>query len=473
MIKMHSTNRLGTYFLLLVLAVIAAAGLYFRLWQLPLQLLADDEWHALNKLLRSDAWGIYTSFGHADHSIPVTLYYYFISQITPLTENIMRGPMLLAGLATPVAAVWLVRRCLSRPEQAILFALLALSPILIYFTRTARPYALSTVLAFAAVVVFYYWTREPRLRYAVAYVMMCSLSAWMQPVTLTLMLSPFLFFGGKSLYLWIKRGDRSLFWRLLVLGLTQLAALCALLGPPVYFNLKDITGKTGVDSPTLHSVLETFKLLAGSEYGLYTGAFLLFAAWGAFLLGRRKREFTLLLLFCSLLSLTAILCSGAAWIQHSLVTARYGLPVLLIMAVFAAVGLNHLLQFASRFKLHPGIGLALLCIAVFAAGPLTRTYQGAINQFTGHMAYQFDYDWDQNVYNTELDKRPRFHLFFSSWGNNLPSLCTWYWLPGLWSGTGTAGIWIRRYINSGLARALSMACVGVHSMASTTKATLR
>src|SRR5690606_15845721 len=97
---------------------------------------------------------IYTSFGYSDHSIPVTLYYYLVSKWVPLTENIMRFPMVVFGLVTPLVLPLLCRKLLNRQESAILFVLLALSPMLIYYARTARPYAISTVLVVVALLAF-------------------------------------------------------------------------------------------------------------------------------------------------------------------------------------------------------------------------------------------------------------------------------------------------------------------------------
>lgn len=431
-LRMNDTNH---WLLIGGVLLISAAGVYLRVWQWPIQLLADDEWHALRKLLGADARDISTSFGRADHSIPITLYYYAVSQITPLTENIMRWPMLLAGLATPFTAVWLVRHKLNRTEQVLYFTLLALSPILIYYSRTARPYAISTLLAFSALVLFYYWANKPKLRYAVGYVLTCSLCAWMQPVTLALTLSPFLFFGCKSLYCWARSSDQSLFLRLTALGVAQLIVLCALLGPPIYYSLGDLTGKVGTDSPTLHSIAETFKLLTGSEHGLFTCIFLLIAAWGGWQFGRKHGQFALYLTVCATISLAVILSSGATWIQHPLVTARYSLPLLLVIGLFTAAGLNNLWETIGRFAPPSSIALILLCACILASGPLAHTYIKPINQFTGHMAYQFDYNWTSNVYNHQLNNRPVspfYHSLASAPEKSLhlviaPWFLEWHW----------------------------------------------
>src|SRR5271169_5351525 len=82
-----------------VLALALVVGVWLRWYQLRTQVLLDDEWHAVHQVLHSDAFGIATSFGFADHSIPLTLYYRFLALHGGLTEWVMRLPMLLAGIA--------------------------------------------------------------------------------------------------------------------------------------------------------------------------------------------------------------------------------------------------------------------------------------------------------------------------------------------------------------------------------------
>ncbi|HEY3564436.1 MAG TPA: hypothetical protein VGL96_05500, partial [Casimicrobiaceae bacterium] len=55
-------------------------GLALRVWQVDTQILLEDEWHAIHKLLRSSALDIFTHLGHADYSIPLTLYYQWLER---------------------------------------------------------------------------------------------------------------------------------------------------------------------------------------------------------------------------------------------------------------------------------------------------------------------------------------------------------------------------------------------------------
>ncbi|HET8832182.1 MAG TPA: hypothetical protein VFN86_08915, partial [Casimicrobiaceae bacterium] len=69
--QLHQRQRTGASVSTVALAVLAAAsitaGVYLRATQLSTQILLDDEWHAIHKLLHSDVKGIVTSFGVADY----------------------------------------------------------------------------------------------------------------------------------------------------------------------------------------------------------------------------------------------------------------------------------------------------------------------------------------------------------------------------------------------------------------------
>ncbi|MGH8800534.1 MAG: hypothetical protein ACREX7_09840, partial [Casimicrobiaceae bacterium] len=80
------------------------AGVWLRYYQLGLQILVEDEWHAVHKILQSGFAGIFDSFGRSDYSIPLALYDRLLMQHGGLTEWTMRMPMFVAGAALLAAA---------------------------------------------------------------------------------------------------------------------------------------------------------------------------------------------------------------------------------------------------------------------------------------------------------------------------------------------------------------------------------
>src|SRR5438034_1180659 len=114
--------------------------------------------------------------------------------------------------------------------------LLAISPLLVYQSKTARPYALTSLLAFIAIVAFRrWWQRDgssPAL--AAAYAAATFFAAWLHPVTLPFTLLPFAYYGTRSLLAASERPSaRSSLIRLLGLGGVTAVMLAAALAPPL------------------------------------------------------------------------------------------------------------------------------------------------------------------------------------------------------------------------------------------------
>src|SRR6266567_2143853 len=87
---------------LVSLALAIGGGVWLRLDQLGSQLLLDDEWHAVYRVVHDTPAAVFLDFGHSDSSIPLTLLYLFESRVFGLSEVGMRWPLVAAGIATLV-----------------------------------------------------------------------------------------------------------------------------------------------------------------------------------------------------------------------------------------------------------------------------------------------------------------------------------------------------------------------------------
>lgn len=389
--------------------VALSAALYLRLWQLPQQLLADDEWHAVNKLLSAAGYrDIFTSFGLADHCIPLTLLYAWLANQGWLTEWSMRLPLLMAGMALVIVLPLLVRRWLQGSEYWLFTALLAVSPLLIYFSRTARPYALSTLLATIALFAFYRWWVERKWSWGVLYGVLAPLTVWLQLVTIPLVVAPFLFFGIHALISWRQNRHARDVLQLFVLGVSVLAGLLLLVGPPIFNDIQSLTAKSGVDFMSLATVGAVIKLYAGTSCAWLAAVWMLLMLVGGVVLYRRQPLLMMYLSFCAGIAIVFVALSGGAWLHHPLVPARYLLPVLPLALLCVALGAVACMQWLPG-KVQYGV-IFLFPLLLFLAGPVPGQYKG-INQFTGHMGYQFDYDWRANVYNQKWQHLPTSPFF--------------------------------------------------------------
>jgi len=398
--------RVIQYFLIVTFIMLAV---YLRSWQLGSQLIADDEWHALNKLLSAgNYWSIFNSFGFADHCIPLTLLYAWLGNHGWLSELTMRAPLLLAGTSLVIVLPLFLRSKLTSIEYVIYTGLLALSPLLIYFSRTARPYALSTLLACVALLAFYQGWVSRRRAYYLFYVLLAPLVVWLQPITAPLMATPFLFFGISALNQLRVQHDFSGIKRLFLIGLPTLILLLMLVLPPVLNDYASLAAKSGVDFMSWFTVGAVLQLYAGSQWGAVTLIWFFLAVLGARELFRRESFFATYLALCALMSIVVVVISGGAWLHHPLVPARYLLPLLPWVLLCVAFGVAYVLRPYS--KTFQSFGCAFLFVILLFSGPLHRQYTG-INQFTGHMGYQFDYDWERNLYNRLWSELPTPSFF--------------------------------------------------------------
>ncbi len=103
--------------------------------------------------MKSYAW-VVSHFGEADYSIPLTLLYKTLAKTVGVTEIAMQAPMLPCGIAAIVVLPLLAGRYVGRPAALVSAWLLAIAPLHGYFSRYARPYAITMLMA---VVAFLRW----------------------------------------------------------------------------------------------------------------------------------------------------------------------------------------------------------------------------------------------------------------------------------------------------------------------------
>src|SRR5215831_1763134 len=180
---------------LLVMAVLI--GIWLRLDQFGAQVLIDDEWHAVHQLSKLALTRMWLDFGHADYSIPLGLLYAVESSAFGLSESAMRWPMLACGLATLVLFPLYVAPRLGRATAAVFALLLALSPLLMIYSRMARPYAITLLLVWVAHAAFQRFDSAPqdRIVAGACYAATATLAAWLHPIVVPFVVAPFLWAG--------------------------------------------------------------------------------------------------------------------------------------------------------------------------------------------------------------------------------------------------------------------------------------
>lgn len=399
-------QRIGWVGLMVIL--IGLIGAYFRLTQLGHQILIDDEWHAIHALIRLDYQQIFLSFGHADHSIPLTLFFKALAETVGLTEWRMRIFPMMGGLITIALVPWLLRPWLRSYEPWVLALLIALSPILIHFSRYVRPYAITIPLTFAAVIALWRWWHEGKREWLAVFIPASVLAGWMHPLTLLFTGGGLLWFGLVSLKDLLKNRDMSGLMRVVPPGLVTVALSSALVLPPLLADPHSMAAKTGVHQLQFTTLVRAWELVAGVAHWGVAGPMLVLAVVGAYILWVREKMFVLYWVFLTTLAFVTVVLLNPAWVHHALVPVRYlsiAIPWVLALIAIGFVTVVHWLSQYNRpmmtGALAGGVMLAWF-LGLLSVGPHWATY-GQFNQFAGHMRYHFDYDFVRNPFSVVVD----------------------------------------------------------------------
>lgn len=348
--------------------LVIAAGVWLRFFRISEQIPLDDEIHALAKLTTSGYVGIATTFGGADHSIPLTLFYKWIAERGWLSEYWMYAPSLVAGIATLGFGCWLARRHSSGPVALMFVALLCVSPVLVFFTRQARPYALTLFLGLVAVWAAWRFAESGRRRYLAVHVASGALAVWLHLVVM-----PFVFGAWVFLLCEWAIFDRTNLRRGLEIVLCgSLAGLMAgaLLAAPLIHDWRSLYTKSGLDHVTLFSGWRALHLLLGSRWSLLVLLLVALAAVGTLHLARRHPRAVAFVATLIVLQVASVLASRTLMISHPLILSRYLLLCLPPVLFAAATGFEAI---AARLPRPHIIGPALgVCVvaASWAGGPL-------------------------------------------------------------------------------------------------------
>ncbi|HET9047089.1 MAG TPA: glycosyltransferase family 39 protein [Casimicrobiaceae bacterium] len=393
-----------------LLCVAILVGAYLRVDQFTLQVLIDDEWHAVHQVLRHTPAQMFVDFGFADYSIPLGILDWYEARWFGLSETGMRIPMLVCGLLTLVAFPLYVARRFPASVAALFAVLLAISPLLVIYSRMARPYAITLLLGWVAQAAFQrYRDAPPRagLGAGALYVGTAALAMWMHPIIGPFVLAPFAWalFELRS----APAGQRSRrFLRLVALALPTGIVTAALVLPPIIANLHSMADKSGVDSPNFGTLVGVWYAWLGTPSSIVVVACIAFAAAGSRSVWQSLPESRPALLG-TLLTLAALFVARPIWIFNPIALARYLLPFAPLLLLAVAAGATRLARRIGTATL-PRRALAATAFALPAGllliqSPLFELVRHP-NLQTLHFRYHFDFRPEHNAYLPYMEAAP-------------------------------------------------------------------
>ena len=407
---------------LLFYITVLLLGMWVRLDQFLAQVLIDDEWHAVHQLILHKPRDILLSFGYADHSIPLTLMYWLEASWFGLSELGMRWPMMLCGLATLLLFPLYVWRTLGQRE-AILFALmLAISPMLVIYSQTARPYAVTLFLVYIAHFAFHRYCSNAshRFAYGALYGFSAVLATWLHLIAGPFVVAPFLYEGISMLR--AKPSERGARLRqALLLGLPTVAGMLLLVLPPLLANSAMIRAKSGADSPNWQTITGVWYSWIGTPSSTVILILLALAIIGIPKLWRELFVVRSALLGLAL-ALSAILIMQPAWVHHSITFGRYLLPAIPLLLLSVAAGTVRLADAfdRQRWQMRRYIMAAILFVPPLLLAvqtPLLNVLRRPNTNVT-HSVYSFDF-------------RPEHNLILKRFHKNVPLSAYWSQLATL------------------------------------------
>lgn len=359
------------------------AGAALRLWRVHDQVLGDDEYHALHAVLDLGFPELLYTYLPSDHCIPLSvLYRLWLVTFGPLTEMVLRAPVLASGLALlAVGPLWLERRA-GRPIALVFAWLLAISPPLVLYSRIARSYMWMTLVGFLAAAAFWAWWRTGRARWGAAYALLAGFGLWVHLGSGPFLAAPWLWLvGAKSVDAWkgsVPAG-RPGWGAILGVGLGTGLATLAFLGPAYETLVPLVAEKQGANVPMgWDTPRHLVQLVAGTGRGWVAVLFWLAAGGGWLSLWHRRP---------ALATFTATLVAGHGvgllllsplGLAHPIIFNRYlliTLPWILIWVAAAVAATGEGLARVGRDRarlLTRGLATGVVVVGLILAGPLAR-----------------------------------------------------------------------------------------------------
>jgi len=330
----------------LLLPLLAGAAL--RLYHLAPQILDGDEVHAVRAAVSLPLPVILTTYQESDNCIPLTaLFRLLLDAGVRLGEGSFRAPSILCGLLLlvllPLLPLDIFLRERRRPGgtilPAIVFAwLLALSPLLVFYSRIARSYLPMTLFALVAAAAFAAWWRTLSPAFAAAYVVAGGLAVWLHLGAAPIVAAPFLFAALDLL--WGRKEERGRrLSHLALLGGAIVLALATFLVPARDSLSVLLTEKQQTQTIPGETIVDVLDLQAGTAVPALVILFWLAALGGLAALlahGRGHRRLGAYTLTLAAVQLVGIRLLSPLGLANPLILDRYLLPALPLVLLWVA-----------------------------------------------------------------------------------------------------------------------------------------
>ena len=313
-------------------------GTFIRLFHLSSQIIGGDEMHTVSTALRRPLGWILTHYVSTDNCIPLTAFYRIQLDLgIRFSEMTFRLPLLILGIAFLIIVPLVLKDKIGRRPAIFLSWMIALAPLPVFYSRMVRPYAVTLLLSFGAVMCFFNWLSKRTLSAGVAYAVLSALSLYFHLSTAPFVLAPLAFFLIESIIR--KDRDHRRYTAFLVISALTAGLTILILSPALPSLITFVTEKSMRSSVGLTAIKGFFHLFSGTSRLILTMAFWALCIWGFVRLALKRTRFALYCLFLTAIQITAIFVVSPHGISAPLVFSRYALVILPFVLSWLAFGL--------------------------------------------------------------------------------------------------------------------------------------
>ena len=179
--KTYISQEKGLLITILILACLL--GAFLRIYLLNDQVLLDDEWHSMAFVIGKPFIWILTHFSVPSGftSIPLNIHDWILLNSIGWSETWLRLPSVLLGLICLIFGPILAKSIIGIRAAIILSLLIAISPILIFYSRLNRPYSVVACLGFLGVLAAARWMRFGKIRDGLGFAICGVLAVYWHP----------------------------------------------------------------------------------------------------------------------------------------------------------------------------------------------------------------------------------------------------------------------------------------------------
>ncbi len=383
----------------LMLGCVFVVGAYLRLHLLLSQILMDDEWHSIRAVTGKKLLEVLTAFDPVNNSsLPLNLYNLALYHTVGWSELTIRLPIIVAGLLSLIVLPLQIKQLLNARDSIVFACLLAISPFLVFYSRYDRPYGITVLLCFSALLFAQQWLSTGRLSYAIGFLLTGLFAIYTNLLSIVAAAAPFVVVIGCWLLHRLRPSSASA-WQINVSSknLFKVAGLFAIfLLPYLWPVLRESARLPWVGGHfKLQAVLRAATLLSGTANGVLTGLFFMFLLAGFTLLFRDQRLLGAIFLMTICAYAAFLVFSRPLGLDAGAILLRYAIVVVPISFAAVAVAVDGLLKVLENInripRAAPSLCAAGLLVCFYAFGPLPDLYVPP-NNLANHAIFQSSYE---------------------------------------------------------------------------------